>query len=102
VNPPYSNIEAWIDAAIWRAEHLDAITVMLLPANRMGRKWVKTAITSKHFKELSFFCGRIRFVPPAGVEESSPRFDNMLMVFERGEWDYIVTQSRDPITGALL
>lgn len=98
-NPPYSDIQPWVSAACLRAGDMFAVTVMLLPV-RTGRRWFLSAVEAPALRELSFFWGRIEFLPPPGVEPSSPRFDNMLLVFGPGAG--LRVTSRCPKTGKVL
>jgi phage N-6-adenine-methyltransferase len=68
-NPPYSNIEPFVEAAL-RSPNL---WVFILPT-RMRAGWMERLRDSERV-EFRWFRKRIEFVPPPGVEESSPRND---------------------------
>jgi phage N-6-adenine-methyltransferase len=64
LNPPYSNIEPWVEKAL--SEDV-ALVVMLLPANRTEQMWWQYHIEPKRDKEPSrvrveFLPGRMRFI----------------------------------------
>lgn len=63
-NPPYSDIRPWVEKA-WSS---DAITVMLLPANRTEQGWWQDLIEPHRDRHqglsVEFLRGRIRFLSP--------------------------------------
>lgn len=86
-NPPYDNIEAWVEKA-WR--EANPLTVMLVPA-WTDRKWWQNHVepfrddTSK--LKTRFLPGRIRFGSPSditGENAGSPSFWCCLLIFRRG------------------
>ena len=68
-NPPYSNIEPFVDAALQSPN----LWVFILPT-RMRAGWMERLRGSSRF-EPRWYRKRIEFDPPPGVEESSPRND---------------------------
>lgn len=76
-NPPYSNTGAWVRKAVLEARGGRAFIVMLIPAN-VGDGWFREVIAHSTWFA---FDRRIRFVAPKGVQESQPRFGNVLAVF---------------------
>jgi phage N-6-adenine-methyltransferase len=68
-NPPYSNIEPFIEAAL----HSPNLWVFILPT-RMRAGWMERLRDSGRV-EFRWLRKRVEFVPPPGVEESSPRND---------------------------
>lgn len=68
-NPPYSNIEPWVEKA-WREIVWAELAVMLLPANRTEQGWWQRQI--EPFRDgrveptcrVEFLSGRIRFLRP--------------------------------------
>jgi DNA (cytosine-5)-methyltransferase 1 len=97
-NPPYSNIEPWAAAAYERALR-GAFTALLLPANRTQCPWWHDYALRA---ELWFFRGRIRFRPPPGLSESSPRGNSVLVVFDPRTLGRGVIGSLCPETGAVI
>lgn len=62
-NPPYSEPEKWIDAAIWEAQQTGFETLMLLPSFN-SNKYEQKIFEFARF--LFFFVGRIQFLRPDG------------------------------------
>lgn len=79
-NPPYTDIGPWVKKAITAPES----GILLLPGNRTGRSWWADLI--KDQPVLVFFEGRIKFIAPHGIQESSPRFDNVAAII-RPSWN---------------
>jgi phage N-6-adenine-methyltransferase len=97
-NPPYSDIEPWVRALFQRTLR-GAFAIALLPANRTQLAWFHDYALRA---EIWWFKGRIRFLPPPGVDESTPRGNNMLVVFDPATLDAGIHRSACPRTGALL
>lgn len=76
-NPPFNDIDPWVDRAWAEVSDHDALTVMLLP-NRMDRPWFLNHV--RH-AEIRSFVSRVHYVPPVGVKASSPAFTSLLLVF---------------------
>ena len=68
-NPPYSNIDPFVDAALQSPN----LWVFILPT-RMRAGWMEKLQDSPRFKPR-WYRKRIEFLPPPGIEESSPRND---------------------------
>jgi phage N-6-adenine-methyltransferase len=72
VNPPYSNILAWVNKAAAEMRNRCPLVVMLLPANRCEQKWWQGYVepfrdgkSAVHFTiETEFLPGRLRFEWP--------------------------------------
>lgn len=61
-NPPYSNIDPWVDKAIMEAE--DGFhTIMLLPSLNGDSR---DAVVLRNASELTLIIGRISFIRPSG------------------------------------
>ncbi len=78
-NPPYSNIIPWCEKAL-ASPH---ITVLLLPM-RTASPWFRL-LTGDPRVSWHAFKGRVKFEPPRGVEESSPRHDSGLFIVHEKE-----------------
>ena len=78
VNPPYSNIEAWVHKAI--NEQCEC-TVMLLPV-RTDNNWFGV-LANAVSDEIRFYRKRIKFLEN-GIEMGSPRFPSMLAIIRPG------------------
>ena len=100
VNPPWSDIPAWIRKAKREMARLEApFTIsMLLPANRTDQGWWQELVEpcihglphdcAMRDAELSahFLPGRIRYGSPGdtlGKLAGSPRFGSVLLIFKR-------------------
>lgn len=92
VNPPYSQIEAWVVAAWaeWMSDSPPELIVMLLPANRPEQGWWQDHV--EPFRDspewplrTEFLRGRQRFVLP-GAEAIGPNerppFGCVLLIWE--------------------
>jgi len=73
-NPPFSNIEPFVEAAL----HSPNLWVFILPT-RMRAEWMERLRDSGRC-EFRWLRKRVEFVPPAGVEESSPRNDVFIAI----------------------
>jgi phage N-6-adenine-methyltransferase len=88
-NPPYSNINAWVEKAWvehWRGTPL---IVMLLPANRTEQKWWQTNV--EPYREAvsgfrtEFLPGRMRFLRNGATDikpNERPPFGCCLLIWE--------------------
>jgi site-specific DNA-methyltransferase (adenine-specific) len=72
INPPYSNIRAFLE----RAQEAD-VAVFLVPA-RTDVKWFHE-IVLPYAKEIRFIKGRLKF----GNAKNSAPFPSMIVIFER-------------------
>ena len=74
-NPPYSQIDLWVDKALQQVSNADSI-VMLLP-NWTDRAWFQKIAHCP----IQFLRGRLRFVDPkTGLPgKYNPRFGSMLV-----------------------
>lgn len=89
VNPPYSEAAKWVKKA--SEESKKGIHVVMVLNVASGTKywadyiWEKTgkpwALKPRENVEVRFMKHRIRFVPPPPLKESSPRFENCIVVF---------------------
>lgn len=94
-NPPYSNIEPWVEKADY-STHGDfpwrraALVVMLLPANRTEQGWWQRWIEPRRRDgslTVEFLPGRMRFiVPPAETVKPNdrPPFGCCLVIWGEG------------------
>lgn len=74
-NPPYSNIEPFVDAALANPSTLWAF---ILPV-RTRSAWFERLRNSPRV-EFRWLRKRIAFDPPPGVEPSSPRMDTFIAI----------------------
>lgn len=95
-NPPFSQIEEWI-AWIWRWYNPEiqpraSDGVMLIPGVRCEQDWwqkyVEPFRDNVHAWDVlgvefttKFLPGRTHYVPPPGIEESSPRFGSCILTW---------------------
>lgn len=87
-NPPYSNIEPWVEKA-WGEWNKGAdLIVMLLPANRTEQgwwqRWVEPALRSRDSLRCEFLAGRIRFLSKGQTEigpNERPPFGCCLLIW---------------------
>lgn len=94
-NPPFSNIEAWVEKAWseWVAdgENVPEVIVMLLPANRTEQgwwhRWVEPNLHSARGDfRCEFLPGRIRFIRRGATgigPNERPPFGCCLLIWER-------------------
>jgi len=76
-NPPFSLKGRFAQ----KAATSDAVVVaMVLPALGLEQKWVHDWVIP-YASEIIVLRGRVRFVPPEGVIETSPRFGTMVVVW---------------------
>jgi len=75
-NPPYSQIELWVDKAIQQINNPKVDSITLLLPNWTDRKWF---FKLRSFNIL-FIQGRLRFTDPkTGLSPHRPRFGSMLI-----------------------
>lgn len=82
-NPPYSQIESWVDKAIVSAARDCSSVTMLLPV-RSDLSWWADLV--EYGVTMHFYRGRIAFVPPEGVKASAP--------FERSALIYVSSKNK--------
>lgn len=75
VNPPYSNIKAWVEKSVYESER-KGFVVMLIPA-RTDTKWFHEYIYKKPRVEIHFIKGRLKF----GDSKNSAPFPSMVVIF---------------------
>lgn len=84
-NPPYSNIEPWVEKAHGGGAEL---VVMLLPANRTEQGWWQRHVESYRRAgslEVEFLAGRMRFLKPGQSEikpNERPPFGCCLVIWQ--------------------
>lgn len=85
-NPPYSNIEPWVEKASTSGAEL---VVMLLPANRTEQGWWQRHIEPRRRAgqiQVEFLPGRMRFIAhdASGIRPNErPPFGVCLVIWER-------------------
>ena len=84
VNPPYNEIEKWLDKAMFELGKPQTFEVknivFLLPA-RTDTKWFHNYIYTNPFAKIYFLKGRIKF---RGAKNSAP-FPSMIVIFSRNK-----------------
>lgn len=95
VNPPFSNIEAWVQKAWLEIEQgRPPLIAMLLPCNRTDQPWWQALIEpvrdgkviGQTVLKTHFLPGRIKFGQPGdreGVHAGSPPFGCVLVVWRK-------------------
>jgi phage N-6-adenine-methyltransferase len=88
-NPPYSNIEPWLEKA-WAEAECAELIVMLLPANRTEQRWWQQHVEPLRRAAIGdflveFLPGRVRFIAPGadgiGPNERPP-FGCCLLIWQ--------------------
>lgn len=79
LNPPFSMLP---DFTRWACVASDRghTVVMIIPANRTDQDWFHNWVW--RIAEIRFIHGRTEFVPPPGVEASTPSFACMLAIYK--------------------
>lgn len=77
-NPPYNNIEAWLEKATTEAV-FNVTTVFILPP-RTDSGWFHRYALSTH-AEIAWIRGRVAFVDPTGNMRSGPQGPSFLLGF---------------------
>ena len=77
-NPPYSNIQGWVQKAYYESQKDNTIVVMLIPA-RTDTRWFHDYIY--HKAEVRFLKGRLKF----GDAKYNAPFPSMIVVFGQQE-----------------
>lgn len=92
MNPPYSDVSAWIDKAIDQAALGNADRVVCLVPARTATKWFRRAALSA--TEVLFVHGRLSFESAlTPTKKSSAPFPSVVLVFEK-------SSSLTPLSGA--
>ena len=73
-NPPYSEIEKWVEKAFRETRHDDTLVVLLIPA-RTDTKYFHNFIYQR--AEIRFIKGRVKY---SGAKFNAP-FPSMLVIF---------------------
>lgn len=86
-NPPYDSLDtkpgerdSWVDKALRHAREDGTTTVLLLPARLDRLSWRKLSRVAQWWS----FDDRIDFIPPPGIQYSSPNFASVLFVVGPG------------------
>ena len=78
-NPPHSNINAFVMAAIENGEK-GFTTIMLMPRPNGDRR---DALLWEHARHVVFIVGRLRFIRPNGELAGAPEFGSVFVRFGR-------------------
>jgi len=81
VNPPYSQIKAWIEKGL--AEHRQGKTVVFLIPSRTDTRWFHESILP-FASEIRFVKGRLKF---GGAKYNAP-FPSMIVIFKPKETNH--------------
>lgn len=75
INPPYSNIDSWVDFTLKHLEnHKNKFVVLLVPS-RTDTKWFHKLLDTEYAVHLAFFKGRLKF----GDSNNSAPFPSVLI-----------------------
>ncbi len=85
VNPPYSNINSFVELAIQLIEVYEAIRIILLVPARTDTKWFHKIINSKYCDSLEFIRGRLKF----GNSNNSAPFPTILITMSYSRYGHI-------------
>lgn len=77
VNPPYSNIKAFLEKSWEERDKGNAKTVVFLLASRTDTKWFHEYIYHNPSCEIRFIKGRLKF----GDNKNSAPFPSMIVIF---------------------
>lgn len=77
VNPPYSDIKAWVQKAWQESTKPNTVVVMLIPARTDTRYFHEYIL---HRSEIRFLKGRLKF----GDSKNCAPFPSMLVIFRAG------------------
>lgn len=81
-NPPFSNVEPWVDQWIACAEK--GVGVVSIVNNQSGAKWWHKAMDAA--TELRFSLGRVAFIHPVtGLPMKDNNMGQVIFVFEPGD-----------------
>jgi len=92
LNPPFSEIPAWVGKARREAE-LGARIVMVLPAHRCEQPWFHEHVIG-HAREVRMIRRRVNYIPPPGIKSSGAEFASMVVVYDRTPAAGVNTQLR--------
>ena len=76
-NPPYSEIDKWVEKAFRETRHDNTLVVMLIPS-RTDTKYFHDFIYQR--TEIRFVRGRLKFVSKDQLNSNAP-FPNMIVIF---------------------
>jgi phage N-6-adenine-methyltransferase len=82
VNPPFTNMRAWVDKALYEHEFNNVDTVMIAPGN-ISSSWFHRAVNSGAAQAL-LPNKRIAFVNPEDPAKVSPDRDSIILHFNHG------------------
>jgi phage N-6-adenine-methyltransferase len=81
MNPPYSQVSKWLAKAHYETvDHADTKVVALINVATDTQYWHSHVINAGC--EVRFLKGRVRFVPPIGLQESSPRYASAIVIYD--------------------
>lgn len=82
-NPPYSQLDLWVDKAIKEYDRKIHCDIQLLVPNWTDRKWF--AKLNKLKPQYTFFTGRLKFIDPATKQPGryNPRFGSILVKLQK-------------------
>lgn len=78
INPPYSNVGAFLAKGLEELENGNAKVLVYLLAARTDTKWFHTFIYNNPLAEVRFIKGRLKF----GNQKNSAPFPSMVVIFK--------------------
>ena len=78
INPPYSNVGAFLAKGVQELEKGNATNLVFLLASRTDTKWFHTYIYARKNVEIRFIKGRLKF----GESKNSAPFPSMVVIFK--------------------
>lgn len=81
INPPYSNVGAFLEKGIYEMSSGEADSLVYLLASRTDTKWFHKYIYNKSNVEIRFIKGRLKF----GESKNSAPFPSMIVIFKKIE-----------------
>ena len=84
VNPPYSNdnVHLWCRKCFWEKNNAELI-ILLIPASKGSSYYFHDYIYP--FAEVRFICGRLKFVPMEGQQDSSNPQGSILCIIHNNQ-----------------
>ena len=89
INPPYSDINTWVDYALNHCKKYRKKVVLLVPS-RTDTKWFQNLLTHPDYDvKFAFFKGRLKFVADESEKPNSAPFPSVLITIRKvGRYGY--------------
>lgn len=81
VNPPYSDINNWVDKCLSEIKNDDVTSIKVLIPARTDTKYFHKLMKSNHVSRIIFFKGRLHF-----NETKGGTFPSILIYINKGRW----------------